>query len=164
MALIVETGEIIENSNTYLSLSDCRTLAESRGFSISSDDVILEKNILLAMDFLESKREEFKGIKTNSEQSLQWPRQNVYIDGNIISSNYIPKELKFALCKLTSDINSEVELFPNYEGSFIIEETTGPITTKYSENSNISLEPKLSYIRKIISPLLKSYTIISYRA
>lgn len=115
MALTVEDGTIVANANSYVSDSDYTTYATARGYTVGSTTSEREQEILKAMDYIESHRDEFKGLKATGTQSLQWPRYNVWIDSYQIDSNSIPDELKNAVME-AAVLTRSTSLVPS--GSF----------------------------------------------
>lgn len=89
MALIIENGTIVTGANSYVTALELTAYATARGITISDDE---EQLLIRAMDYIESLV--YQGVKSNSEQSLQWPRYNVVIDDYLVSSDAIPNELK----------------------------------------------------------------------
>lgn len=92
VSIIVETGEIVPNANSYVSEAELTSYASDRGITLVGDADVL---LIRAMDYIESLS--YKGYKVSSIQPLQWPRRGVYIDGYYVPSDSIPKELKYAL-------------------------------------------------------------------
>ena len=157
MTLVVEDGTLIEGANTYLSLDDVRAYALARGTTLTSNDTKLTTYVVQAMDYLESFADEFKGTKTSSDQSLQWPRTDVVIDGSDYPDDEIPIAVKHALGRLIMDISSGIVLMPTVEGGpFVTEEQIGTIRTAYSQTIGTSGKPKLTAFKTIIKPVIKT--------
>ncbi len=155
MTLIVEDGSIIADANSYVDLDYIRAFALARGVTLSETDSEVEAQSQIAIDYLEGKRAQYQGRKTDPEnQELQFPRIGVRIDNYLIPSDSIPKELKQAQCRLIMAIADDVDIFPTQSGEgFIIEDTVGPITTKYSESVRSSLHPTLTAVDDLLAPL-----------
>ena len=68
MALITQTNDSVTGANSYASVTDLTTYADSRGITLKGAP---EQLLFLAMDILSIKR--FKGEKTNPEQSTHFP-------------------------------------------------------------------------------------------
>lgn len=96
MTLIIEDGTGISGANTYVLDLEYTDYATSRGLTIGADATIREQELIAATDFLESFREQFKGIKTAAANDLQFPRNGLFIDDSLVSSIDIPIELKRA--------------------------------------------------------------------
>ena len=88
MALIVETGEVIANANSYVSLSDATSYLSDRGITIP----ITAGHLLRGADYVNSFRTRFKGLKlTPYTSSMQWPRQYVILDEWYLPDGTIPQ-------------------------------------------------------------------------
>lgn len=100
MTITVETGEIVPDANSYVDTTDLEAFATARGVTLVTDSETL---LIKAMDFIESLL--YKGVKKTSDQPLQWPRINVYIDGYLFPDDEIPNELKNGLmqCAIAID-------------------------------------------------------------
>jgi hypothetical protein len=107
MALTKEDGTGVANANTYVDDAEYVAFAAARGRTIGVDAPTREKELILAMDFVESHRTRFQGIKILSTQALQYPRTPVYIDSYLFPSNEIPVELKNSQMEAAAIVNSE---------------------------------------------------------
>ena len=90
--IIVEDGSGVAGANSYISEADLLSYATDRGTTLSTATDVL---ILRSMDYIEMQR--FIGVKAKDDQSLEWPRADLYK----YKSNEIPAELikaQFALC------------------------------------------------------------------
>ena len=74
MPLIVQTNDSVTGANSYASVIDLTTYADSRGITLKSAP---EQLLLLAMDVLESKQ--YKGEPFKSSQTTAFPRMGVGI-------------------------------------------------------------------------------------
>lgn len=156
MALIVEDGSNIANANSYAALTTARAYASARGLSLPADDAQLEALLIQAMDYVEAQRSRFQGVKANATQALQWPRTDVVIDGVDFPANAIPVELVNAQIRLAVEANAGVDLMPTQSGPFVVEDTTGPLTTKYSEKIGTTVEPTMTAVDVLLKPLFGS--------
>jgi len=154
MALIVETGLLVSGANSYVDLSTARSYALSRQKELPTSNTDLESYLIQAMDFIESYGSEFKGSKVDVAQSLQWPRQNVYIDSILFDYQSIPQQLINLQCQLVIEIQAGVNLFPTVTDPFVTEEMVGPIKIKYEGKYGIS--NSLPYVNSYLKQLLKS--------
>lgn len=159
MTLIVEDGSNVAGANSYLDLTDIRAYCLNRGVTLPVD-ATLEPMVFKAMDYIESKRNQYQGTKTDKTQSLQFPRclpyynggsdypfqadpvasiYGIIIDGFQIASDEIPQVLKDLLCQCVLAINSGVDFANlNQKQKFSIMEKVGPIQTAYSEKVGTS--------------------------
>lgn len=157
MALIVEDGTIVEDANSYVTLEEARAYALERGLTLPAlpeegQVDALEALLISAVDYLEGKRVEYKGEKVSELQELQFPRDNVYIDGFLLASDAIPKVLKQAQIKLAVIAHSGVALEPVRSGPAVIRKKVGPIETEYSEGS--TFRPAMPAVDALLAPLL----------
>lgn len=106
MALIIEDGTQVTGSNTYVSDIEYVAYAAARGKTIAATAPLREIELIKAMDYIESHRRQFKGLKVAFDQSLQWPRFSVFIDGFDIGSDVIPDELQNAQMETAIAYNS----------------------------------------------------------
>lgn|SRR5512141_3467310 len=153
MALIIETGAGVTGANSYISAADAQTWADAREIDVT----ITEALLLKAMDYLESLRAEYQGVKTDSAQTLQWPRSGVYIDEVLFDSGDIPQELISAQCQLACDAYT-LTLLPSGDGREVISESyaKGLVAKTYSPGTGGAPKPHLRAADAFLAPLLKS--------
>lgn len=162
MTITVETGAGVANANSYVTLAEARTYAKARGVTLTAFDDVLEQYLIKAMDYLESLRADYRGIKTDSTYALQWPRYGVYLDGVELDSNVIPTELKNAQVALAMAVQDGVDLMPTQSGdAFVVSEKVGPIETRYSEGVSVSGVPIVRSVEALLAPLLKATGALS---
>lgn len=104
MAIIVEDGSIVAGANSYVSEAELTAYAAERGITLSGTEEAL---LIKATDYLETL--EYIGDKKTADQDLQWPRENVRIDGFQFPDDEIPKELKHAQMSLAASIDAGVD-------------------------------------------------------
>lgn len=102
--IIVEDGSIVANANSYVSVAEYEAWAEDRQLTVGGHP---EAQLIKAMDFLETLS--FIGDKKTRDQSLQWPRDNVYIDGFEYESTEIPQALKEAQYAIAASILAGID-------------------------------------------------------
>lgn len=150
MTLIVETGSLVSNANSYISVDNYIDWADARGFTYSSYPEI-EHKILRAMDFIESL--DFIGEKHEETQALQWPRDYVFIDGYSVESDEIPKEVKAAVYEAVKlEIDGDSKMTPTERET--LSEQIGDISVTYSSSSGMKRQtPALTKaLRKLTHP------------
>jgi len=137
MALIVEDGSIVANANGYCTVAEVRAFATDRGFTLPTDDTVVEQYIVQAADFIFTLEDCFQGNRVDVDQELSFPRDEITVYGKDIA-NTIPKLLKQATARLVFDAASGVDLQPTTNGQIIIEEGVGPLRVKYADHSRIT--------------------------
>ena len=135
MTLIVETGTKVANSNTYVSNTEYVVYAADRGKTIGSSATAREIELIKAMDFIEGHREQFKGFKVSFDQSLQWPRNSVWIDGFPVDFDVIPEELKRAQMEAAIAINT-FELLNTGKTQNVRSERLGQLEVEYFDGGS----------------------------
>lgn len=134
--IIVETGSNVANANSYVDLTYLGSYAEKRGLVLPQTQTDKEIYLLRAMDYLEARRMDYQGIKTNVDQALQWPRDGVEIDCEPVAKDSIPVALKNAQCQLVVEQQKRTPLYPKARTSssegYVTEKTIGPLTKKFA--------------------------------
>jgi hypothetical protein len=153
--LIVEDGSGVPNANSYVTVAEYKAYAAPRGVSLPVSDSECEKQLILAMDYLEAQT--WRGITSYDDQALAMPRDEVYIGGNLIASDVIPGKIKFAQMQLAIQVNAGVDLMPTVVGgsASVVREKVGPLETEYATSLTVGTQP---YFRSI-SALLKPYLL-----
>ena len=159
MALIIEDGSNVANANSYVTLTEVRAYALARGVTLSIIDSDVEVLVIKAMDYLESLRNKYQGTKTYTDQALQWPRENVYIDGILQANDSIPELLKDAECRAVMEINNEIDLLPTETGLGIKKEVVGPIEMEYFKDIGITGSVSAA-LNALLEPLLNPSSFI----
>lgn len=146
MALTVEDGTGKTDADSYVSVDDCTTYAAARGYTMSGD---VEISIIKAMDYIEAQN--FKGYKYTDEQTLQWPRGSVYIDGYSIGVDEIPAQLINALNETAMIVDAGSEILPTNERE-TKREKVDVIEVEYADGArNNPSYPKINvYLDKVI--------------
>ena len=100
MALIVEDGAGLQDSDSFISLSGARAMAANYGYTLPADDSAAEVSLRQGAIYVDLSEPSFTGERLNEGQGLSWPRSGAYRcrNGNdiAISSDEIPKEAKYA--------------------------------------------------------------------
>jgi len=166
MTLIVEDGTMPAGANSYASLVTLKAYASLRGIDLGTVDSTIEVWAIKAIDYLESKRNDFQGNKLTNTQSLQFPRFNVFVDGFDYTS-LIPGILVNAQCQLVMELKNGVDIMPTITDPAIKSEKIGPIQTDYAVNPGDYFMPELSAVDALLQPLFKNgnagYTIKTMR-
>jgi len=157
MALVIENGSLVAGATSYASVSEARAYAAARASTLPAEDSAVEAALIVAMDYIESFRDDFQGMKVDPlEQPLQWPRAGVRIDGAALPCTSIPKELKAAQCQLAIESAGGLDLMPTGDGRDKIREKLDVIETEWAPGSGGSDQPFLSKVRALMVPLFRS--------
>lgn len=154
MALIVEDGTLVAGANSYITAEDYIDWAGLRfGYDRSTapdSSSDFEGVILRATDYIEEL--EFKGSKVSYSQTMQWPRDGVYIDGYSVGSAEIPAQLKTAIFEAAyaeESGSSALAATPRQTKR----EKVGDLEVEYTDGSTTSSTSKA--ITRSIKKLLK---------
>jgi hypothetical protein len=100
MALVVEDGTALSNSNSYASEDTLDTYCDDRGIVLADGDA--EAALVRASQWIDSTyRFQFSGIRVKLRaQAMEWPRVGV-IDGSgfYVAFDQIPTEIVKATCE-----------------------------------------------------------------
>jgi hypothetical protein len=164
MSLVVETGSIVSNANTYASLETVTTYHTTRGNSgwlESSEDA--EPAIMRAMRWLESRP--FVGsplyvVGSSTGQPLQWPRVAVYMDGLQWPSDEIPPGVISALCEAALiELEEPGALAATLErGGQVKTEKVDVLSTTYFEGAPVGTVYQV--LQQALSGLVKSGNVV----
>lgn len=131
MALIIEDGSIVAESNSYVSVDDLMDYLELRGLSLS-DESKATSLIIKAMDYVESK--DYLGSRASDNQALKFPRKGITLDGVEVDDSTIPALVKKAVCQLAYDADSQ-DLLSTSDGKVVIRERVeGAVDVSYDGN------------------------------
>lgn len=145
MALVVEDGTGVSGADSFADLATIRAYATKRGVTLSADDAVLEPLAYKAMDYLEG-----KGLGL---LSLTFPTETGYVCSLTDADALV--RLANAQAQLCIEQHSGVDLAPARTGDFIVEDTVGPITTKYSDKFGPTegTTPAMPAVAALLRPL-----------
>lgn len=157
MSLIVETGTASSASEAYASVSYADTYHAAMGNTLWATLQTAEKEQALrrAATFMcQVYRMQWKGVRVNSTQALDWPRYNVQRPDlgvyNVVDPATVPVEVQQANAELALNAASE-DLNP-VRTQGIISKEVGPLKVVYDPNSPSGKQ--YSKIGMILLPLL----------
>lgn len=136
MALTVETGEIVDGADSYISLDDARTLATSYGYSLPDDDTDAEIALRRGRVYVDNQESRFTGGRTDDDQSLPWPRDNAYYSyGAEIGDDEIPGKLQLAQVIAAHHYGNGTDVRANNDGRSIASQAvSGAVSRSYFDN------------------------------
>lgn len=152
MSLVVETGAIVANANSYNTEAEIVAYAAIYGVTITTaeaEQYVLRNRAYFDTLVYQGDQVEF-GV-----QALPWPRDYVYIEGNLLDNDAIPALLKKAeqeaalLVAQGYDLQATVTQADNVK-----EESFAVFKTVYQDNKVTSnIYPRLD---SYLAPLLES--------
>ena len=135
MALVLEDGSGLTNSNTYTLEATFDAWLLERGYVLAgtfSTEAILHQ----AMDYLEALS--YLGFKNTQAQALQFPRNGIYIDGFLLASDSIPNELIDSQFQVAWSIDQGVNPMATVERAVKSERVEGAIEVVYQDDASSS--------------------------
>lgn len=146
--LILEDGTGKTDSNTYVLEAAFADWLNARGYTVTTASDIL---LTLSADYLETLI--YKGDKTTSTQSMQFPRKNLYIDGSLFADDAIPKELINAQMQTAYAIDKGFNPLSTIDRA-IKKEKIDVLEVEYMDNAKTSAT--IRAVNSTIRKLLKS--------
>ena len=134
MALIVEDGTGLANSNSYIDISAATAYhADRNNTAWAAADVPSQTAALInASTFIDSKyRSSFKGYRKNLTQAMEWPRVAVLDDWGFHFAP-VANEVKNATAEAALRALNGPLMPDLVRGGMIEEEQVGPLRTKYA--------------------------------
>lgn len=151
MALVVEDGTLVSGADSYVTLAEFKAWADKRGVTYGTDEAVTQQ-IYRAMDYIESLN--FIGEKSDENQALQWPRDQVVIDGYYIDSDEMPNELKVAVYEsIKAELDGDSRMTASDRRT--ISEKVGELQVTYANNADVkrSIPAVTKALRKLIRPM-----------
>ena len=140
MSLIVETGTASSNSEAYASVEFANAYHEAMGNTLWATLQTIEKEQALrraASHLCQVYRMQWKGVRVNFTQALDWPRYNVERADlgvyNVVDPATVPIEVQQANAELAMNASTE-DLYPAASQNVLSKEV-GPIKVVYDANS-----------------------------
>jgi len=148
MPLIVEDGTCPPDANSYVSVADADAYAVLRGLSdwpafvpdtdMDADPNLLRKEAALvrATDYLNTLV--WQGVKVDWQRVMAWPRTGIVIalPDTEIPADIVPDAVRRACIEAAVLLYAGEDLLASQErGGRIQQETIGPITTVYFDDS-----------------------------
>ncbi|MNF78419.1 hypothetical protein D3C84_606040 [compost metagenome] len=107
------------------------------GVTIPADEPAQEallRRAALAMDGMK-----WKGRRSNSEQTLSWPRRGVELDYEIKPDNYLPARIQYGQMALAAEIHQDdIDPIEKRKGAVTLERVEGAVTREYATIPNTS--------------------------
>ncbi|HEJ7118805.1 DnaT-like ssDNA-binding protein [Serratia sp. SM29] len=123
--------------NSYASVDDARAFAVGRGYQLPDDDHECETLLVQAMDYLAG--QSWRGSRSSPVQALPWPRSGVIVDGVLLASDKIPRQIIQAQCHLAVEAQ-ETDLTPSFNGGaeVVQEAVSGAVSVSYAPGTSNS--------------------------
>lgn len=159
----MEDGSGVAGANSYVSIADADAFHEARGNSdwtdvSSSPDQGKAAALIRGTAYIDAKyRARFPGSRTNGrDQTLEWPRTDACdAEGEEISSDEIPQEIKDAVCEAAlRELSEAGSLMPDVDAGGL-EKRIKAGSVEIERFANGPAAPSFSIIDGILSGILK---------
>ena len=150
--LITETGSIVAGAESYASVAQADARCASLGLTAwaALADAAKEVSLRKAADYMAVYRASWIGSRISAEQTLDWPRYGVTVDGFAVLSTVVPVAVANACIDLAYRA-STAELLPDTERA-IASESIGPISTIYEAGSSQNV--KYTAVDRMLAPYI----------
>tara|TARA_R100000541_G_scaffold12803_2_gene21324 strand:- start:444 stop:929 length:486 start_codon:yes stop_codon:yes gene_type:complete len=112
MPLIIEDGSVVANANSYTTDAEFIAYAAAKGLDIPATESGRDILQLKGAEYILANEECMQGQRVNRDQTMSFPRYNVYLYGFLVPSNEIPQTLKTAQME-AAIVSQTVDLLPN---------------------------------------------------
>lgn len=157
MALVIEDGTGLANSQSYATVAELRAYAALRGKTVPAADIDCEVLLVKAMDYLEA--QEYIGDRGSKEQALSWPRLNADVEQWPLDPDEIPRQLVQAQCALAIEAQT-VNLLPtrdvNDPGPAVSKSVAGAVSVAYANDGRVRSTPAVASAKALLRLLLRN--------
>ena len=156
--LIVEDGSNVAGSDSYISESDAIARAAVLGLPFPATEAASTIPLRQAAIYLEQYRNRYQGKKIYSDQSLQWPRDPVYIDNIYNEPDNIPQNLIDAQISITSEVFVGAPIYGTAAGS-PNNRKVGDVSVTNSNSGRLDNSAYLGFTNELLKPLFKNPSV-----
>lgn len=160
MALIVEDGTGLTNSESYASVAEFKAYADKVGYDYTSPsytDTQIEQALRRSTVWLDAEyKDRYQGTWTVLKQALEWPRTGVTYRGESVDAYSIPQSLKDALCEVAwRELVTPSIMTPDAIGANIKRDRVGDTETEFF-SLQVGSRPSIANVDNLLSGLLKA--------
>ena len=166
MALIIEDGSIVPSSDSYVSRVDYIAHALSLGVIVADDDAA-DVQLRKAAAYIGQHEENLKGTSVSRDQSIVFPRYDLWINGWSWSGSEIPTEVINCQLAFALDINGGEDLWNrsvNPNSAIKKQRVEGAVSREFAVDGKGLNAKKKSTGDALLSKLLVSTSFISMEA
>lgn len=159
MTLVVETGSIVANANTYVSRADYITYAASIGITVDNS-IEADQDLIQAAEYINGFEDNLKGTRISRSQTLAYPRSDLYIDGWYWGIDEVPTQVILIQKLYALALKSGEDLFNRSVNPNTLvkkEKIDGAVEVEYQHNANVNQSGhKILHADTILQRLLKT--------
>ena len=142
MTLIVETGQIVDGANSYVTAQEVNAYAHARGIHNLPTGQQLVHLIILACDALDAKN--WAGELVQVDQPLAWPRAGMSKNCKAVSAGSIPSEIKTAQILMTLALAQGVDLMPIHGTDNYASKSVGSVSVSLGKSRSTPYMPQIN--------------------
>ena len=157
MAVIIETGAQVTDSDSYSTRAEYIAYAASIGTTIA-DTVAADEQLIAAAIFIDSKEAQLKGCRVDRDQSMAFPRNGLVIEGFSWLSTEIPRQVLLAQMALALDLNAGEDLYnlsQSASAGVKKERVEGAVSVEYAVSDSMKLSRR-SRSQALLASLMTS--------
>ncbi|UVX30706.1 head-tail adaptor [Klebsiella phage VLCpiS11a] len=155
MSLIVEDGSIVAGADSYVSLSDARTLADRYGWDLPTDDTEAEQALRNGAGYVGLQEPAMCGSRVSAAQELAYPRRGVVLYGFDVASNTIPSQVIRAQVAAAVEYGMGTDVRASSDGrATSLERVEGAVTVQYFNNGSTGSTVEITAALDALAPLL----------
>ena len=155
MPLVVEDGSIVAGANSYVSTTELSDYLTDRELTTT----VTPGMLIRGADYVNSYRKLFKGFKlTAIDSNMQWPREYVEIDYDLLPNNLIPDCIKDAQIQVAIEIALDRDPHTTQAQRTIRKEKLDVLEVEYDPvASPFESQYKYRKIKSLLFPVLINY-------
>jgi hypothetical protein len=164
MALIVEDGSQVTDSDTYVTRVDYIAYALTLGITVASN-ANTDTQLVKAAEYIAHHEATLKGYRVDRDQSMAYPRTGLYIEGFYWESDEIPRQVILCQMNFALDVNNGEDLYNRSVNPNIAvtkERVEGAVEIEYANNAQQKLS-KTSTGDALLRSLLKNGGLMSIK-
>ncbi len=157
MALIVETGYVVPQANSYVSLDEALVIADYIGVKLGGiKPSFIEESLIRAAQRVDGQyASRYTGSISVVRQDMEWPRNDATKNGFPISGSSIPMAVKKAQVYAASEDSNGVNLMPNDDGKAVASAgVDGAVNISYFDNGKTGDMVDMIAIDYFLKPVL----------
>lgn len=153
--LIVEDGSIVPFADSYISLSDARTLADKFGWPLPANDAEAESALRNGAMYIGLQEDSFCGSRVSASQSLSFPRTGLSLYGFPVPINTIPQQVILAQIAAGVEYGKGTDVRGSSDGRITtMERVEGAVTVQYADNGVTGSTVTITAAMDALKPLI----------
>jgi hypothetical protein len=155
--LTIETGQGVENADSYLTEADAQALALTYGITLPA--IAADAEIVLRQGYLNLNTHEsqLQGCRVYAIQTGIFPRSNVYANGFLLASDAIPNDLLLAQLYAASAIASGVDVNAVDNGQNLKSiDVKDVYAEEYQDGARVKVNSRIQGVYNQLQPYYKS--------